>query len=149
MKFQFLFIVIAIIAGAVLPLQAGLNVILGKATHQPIFSAFVSFLVGTLVLFVYLLVIRFDFTSITQAKSVTPWVWISGLLGAFYVSTVIILAPKLGVALTFSLIVAGQMIISLVFDHFGLLGLPVKQINWPKAIGMVMLIIGVILIRKF
>jgi transporter family-2 protein len=93
--------------------------------------------------------LKFDFTSILTVREVSPWVWTAGLLGAFYVAVVIILAPKLGTALTFSLIVAGQMIISLIFDHYGLLGLSIKQINWQRFLGVVCLILGVLLIRKY
>jgi len=149
MKSQLFFIVIAILAGAVLPLQAGLNVQLGKSVHQPIFAAFASFLIGTIGLLIYLFVLKFDFSSIAQTKSVSPVVWTAGILGAFYVAAVIILAPRLGVALTFVLIVAGQMVVSMVVDHYGLLGLPVKHINWQRLLGVALLVAGVLLIRKF
>ncbi|WP_299243356.1 DMT family transporter [uncultured Aquimarina sp.] len=149
MKTQFIFIILAILAGAVLPLQAGLNVQLGKSVHQPIFAAFASFLIGTVGLLIYLLILKFDFSSISSTKTVSLVVWVAGILGAFYVAAVIILAPKLGTALTFVLVVAGQMAVSLVFDHYGLLGLPVKQINWQKLMGIAFIIGGVLLIRKF
>lgn len=149
MKQQLIYIVFAILAGAVLPFQAGLNIQLGKSVHQPIFAAFASFLIGTIGLLIYLFILKFDFSSMSNTNEVSPWVWTAGLLGAFYVAAVIILAPKLGTALTFSLVVAGQMVVSLVFDHFGLLGLPVKQINWQRMLGVAFLITGVLLIRKF
>ncbi|MBL4594884.1 MAG: DMT family transporter [Flavobacteriales bacterium] len=149
MKQQLIYIAFAVLAGAVLPLQAGLNIQLGKSVHQPIFAAFASFLVGTIGLFIYLMILKFDFSSILNIKEVSPFVWVAGLLGAFYVATVIILAPKLGTALTFSLIVAGQMSLSLIFDHYGLMALPVKQINWQRFLGLAFLITGVLLIRKF
>jgi len=148
-KYQIMLILLAIIAGAVLPLQAGLNVQLGKSVHQPVFAAFASFLIGSIGLFAYLFVLKFDFSTMVQAKEVSPVVWSAGILGAFYVTAVIFLAPKLGTALTFSLVVAGQMIISLILDHYGLLGLPIKQVNWQKALGIVSLIIGVLLIRRY
>lgn len=149
MKTQIIMLLTALIAGAVLPLQAGLNVQLGKAVHQPIFAAFASFLIGTIALFLYLLILKFDFSTMSEAKTVSPVVWLAGILGAFYVAVVILLAPKLGVALTFVLIVAGQMAVSLILDHYGLLGMPIKKINFPRIIGLVCLIIGVLLIRKF
>lgn len=149
MKSQLFFIVLAIIAGAVLPLQAGLNVQLGKSVHQPIFAAFASFLIGTIGLLIYLLILKFDFSTIAQTKIVSPVVWIAGILGAFYVAAVIILAPGLGTALTFVLVVAGQMTVSLILDHYGLLGLPVKQINWQRLLGVAFLVAGVLLIRRF
>ncbi|TDU34329.1 transporter family-2 protein [Gelidibacter sediminis] len=149
MKPQLLYIILAVLAGSVLPLQAGLNVQLGKSVHQPIFAAFASFLIGTIGLLIYLFILKFDFSTIVQTKTVSPVVWIAGLLGAFYVAAVIILAPKLGTALTFVLVVAGQMTVSLVLDHYGLLGLPVKQINWQRLLGVAFLVVGVLLIRKF
>lgn len=149
MKSQLVYIIFAIVAGAVLPLQAGLNVQLGKSVSQPVFAAFASFLVGSLSLLIYLFIIKFDFSLVSNVKSVSPVVWIAGLLGAFYVAAVIVLAPKLGTALTFSLVVTGQMAISLVLDHYGLLGLPIKTINWQRFLGIAFLIVGVLLIRKF
>lgn len=149
MKSQLLLIVLAVIAGAVLPIQAGLNVQLGKSVHQPIFAAFASFLIGTVGLLIYLFVLKFDFSSIVETKAVSPLVWTAGILGAFYVAAVIVLAPKLGVALTFVLIVAGQMVVSLIVDHYGLLGLPVKQINWKRVLGIILLVAGVLVIRKY
>lgn len=149
MKSQLFFILLAIIAGAVLPVQAGLNVQLGKSVHQPIFAAFASFLIRTLGLLIYLFILKFDFSSITQTKTVSPVVWMAGILGAFYVAAVIILAPKLGTALTFVLVVAGQMTISLILDHYGILGLPIKHINWQRLLGVAFLVAGVLLIRRF
>ena len=148
-KHYIMLILLAVIAGAVLPLQAGLNVQLGKSVHQPVFAAFASFLIGSIGLLAYLFVLKFDFSTMVQAKDVSPVVWIAGILGAFYVTAVIFLAPKLGTALTFSLVVAGQMVISLILDHYGLLGMPIKQINWPRVIGVISLIIGVLLIRRY
>ncbi len=149
MKAQVFFILIAILAGAVLPFQAGLNIQLGKAAQSPIFAAFVSFLIGTASLLVYLLLGKFNFGELGIFRNVSPYVWLAGVLGAFYVAAVIMMAPKLGVALTFSLVVAGQMTVSLLVDHFGLMGLEVKHINWQKTIGVLFLIAGVIIIRKF
>lgn len=149
MKSQLFFIIMAILAGAVLPVQAGLNVQLGKSVNQPIFAAFASFLIGTIGLLIYLFILKFDFSTITQTKTVSPVVWIAGILGAFYVAAVIILAPRLGTALTFVLVVAGQMTVSLVLDHYGLFGLPVKQINWQRLLGVALLVAGVLLIRRF
>ena len=61
----------------------------------------------------------------------------------------VILVPKLGAALTFALIIAGQMVISVILDHFGLIGLPVKVLSAGRVIGIVLLVVGVVLIRKF
>ena len=74
---------------------------------------------------------------------------IGGLLGAFFVAATVTLVPRLGVAMTFSLIVAGQMIVTLIIDHYGLLGVPVKEVNLARIAGIVLIAGGVVLIRKF
>ena len=149
MKSQWLFILSGILAGSFLPVQAGLNAMLGQTVKHPIFAAFASFVVGTVALLAYLVLGGFEFRTAALASSAPPAVWLAGILGAIYVSAIIILAPKLGTALTFSLIVLGQMSASLVLDHFGLLGLPVKTVNWPRIVGALSLILGVVLIRRY
>jgi transporter family-2 protein len=147
MKLVLLFI--ALIAGMLAPIQAGLNGKMGRAIESPVFAALISFAVGTLVLFTYALASRIDFASIRQAQD-THWsVWSAGFLGAFYVTAAIILTPKLGAALTFSLIVAGQLLMAVIMDHFGLLGVSVQTISWQRAAGIALITAGVILIRKF
>ena len=149
MKSQLPFILAAVLAGSFLPLQAGLNAQLGQAVRSPIFAAFASFAVGTVALLAYLLVTKFSFGTASLAAQAPRSVWVAGILGAFYVSAIIILSPKLGTALTFSLIVLGQMTASLVVDHFGLLNFPVHSINWPRMAGALCLVVGVVLIRRF
>ncbi|HXF42235.1 MAG TPA: DMT family transporter, partial [Pyrinomonadaceae bacterium] len=78
-----------------------------------------------------------------------PIAWLGGLLGAFFVTATIFLIPRLGVALTFSLVVTGQMLITIIIDHYGFLGLEQKPINLQKALGIFLIIIGVFLVRRF
>jgi transporter family-2 protein len=59
------------------------------------------------------------------------------------------IVPRLGVALSFSLAIAGQMIVTLVIDHFGWLGVPEKPVSLPRVLGAALITVGVILIRKF
>jgi len=143
-----LFMLIVFLAGAMLPMQAGLNHKMGKALASPEYASFISFGVGTLALFIYLLFIKQDLTTFGNLVQIPWYVWLAGIMGAFYVTTVLIMAPRLGIALTFGLVVAGQMVLSLFMDHFGLLGMPVKALNWPRIAGALLLIAGVVIIRK-
>ncbi|MEL7001397.1 MAG: DMT family transporter [Bacteroidota bacterium] len=142
-------IVLAITAGAVLPVQAALNGKMGRAVGDPVYAAFISFVVGSIALLAYLVATKTDLTTLSEAKTVDWSVWTAGILGGFYVACVIILAPKLGVALTFGLVVTGQLGISLLIDNFGLLGIPVHSISWQRIAGILLIIGGVVLIRKF
>jgi transporter family-2 protein len=71
------------------------------------------------------------------------------LLGTFFVAGIVMLLPRLGVVLAFSLVIAGQMLASIVFDQFGWLGVAVKEISMGKIAGVILLIIAVVLIRKY
>ena len=142
-------ILLAVLSGAVLPVQAALNAKMGKAVSDPVYAALISFVVGSLGLFFYCVAMKVDLSQISNATQVDWSVWTAGLLGAFYVAAVIILVPKIGAALTFGLVVTGQLGLSLVLDHFGLLGLPVHAINWQRIMGILCIIGGVLLIRNF
>ena len=66
------------------------------------------------------------------------------MLGALYVVSVIVLVPRLGSAVTFALIVAGQMGISLAIDHFGLFGFPRTPLSLARVGGGALLVAGVV-----
>ncbi|MEM0938765.1 MAG: DMT family transporter [Bacteroidota bacterium] len=144
-----LLILLAIVSGAVLPIQAALNGKMGKAVGDPIYASLISFIVGSFGLLIYVLASKTPLSSITQATQVNWTVWLAGILGAFYVAFMIILAPKLGVSLTFGLVVTGQLGISLIIDHFGLIGIPIHHISWQRILGILFIIAGVIMIRRF
>lgn len=146
----YLYILLAVVAGAMMPTQAATNnkmaVVLG---NNPILAAFISFFIGTVALFVYVLASGTPLGDIAPAKNAPPIAWVGGILGAFFVTATVTLVPRLGVALTFSLIIAGQMIVTLIIDHYGLLGVPVKEISFARIGGILLITAGVILIRKF
>ena len=130
----YFFIVLAIIAGMMMPTQAAINNKLAGEVNSPIMAAFISFVVGTVALFIYILATGVPLNSLASLKNASIISWVGGLLGAFFVASAVILVPKLGVALTFSLIIAGQMLITLVLDHYGFLGVPVKEINVQRIV---------------
>ncbi len=143
------FLIIAVVIGAIMPTQAAINNKLATYTQNPVLAALVSFLVGTIALIAYCLVGGIPLSNLAFTRNAPPIAWFGGLLGAIYVSMVAFLVPRLGVALMFSLIVAGQMLITLFFDHYGILGVPIKTINLPRILGVLLVIAGVILVRRF
>ena len=75
------------------------------------------------------------------------WVWVGGLLGAFYVLGSIVTAPRLGAATLVALILAGQSIASLLVDHYGWVGFPEHPITALRVVGIALLAGGVLLVR--
>lgn len=145
------YIVLAVMAGVILTVQSGLNAQLNLLIkNNAILSAFISFVIGLIALTVILLITSPKaFGQIPLPNGVNWWKFLGGLLGAIYVTTIIITFPKLGAATTLSLVIAGQLIFAVIFDHFGWLGFAIKQINIYRIIGVVMIIGGVLLVRKF
>lgn len=144
---QALLFLLAVVAGVMLPIQAGLNSEIGRSIKNPIYGALVSFTVGSIGLILYLLLTQAKWTDLRNGFELPWYYWSGGLLGAVFVTSVIILTPKLGVALTFGLIVTAQMVFSVVMDHYGWLGVPQSPINWARVLGVTMVIGGVVLIR--
>jgi transporter family-2 protein len=145
----YFYLLLALIAGAMMPTQAAVNNKLSVFVDSPILAAFISFFIGTLGLFVYVLISGVPLGNLVSAKNAPAALWVGGLLGAFFVTSTVVLVPRLGVALTFSLIIAGQMLVTLVIDHFGLLGVPVKEVTLARIGGILLITAGVVLIRKF
>jgi bacterial/archaeal transporter family-2 protein len=143
------FLIIAIVIGILMPTQAAVNNKLATLLQSPVLAALVSFLVGTVCLLIYCLVGGAPLSNLGLVRTAPPMAWFGGVIGAIYISTVAFLVPRLGVALMFSLIVAGQMLITLIFDHYGILGVPIKAINLPRLIGVLLVIAGVVLIRRY
>jgi transporter family-2 protein len=145
----YFYILIALAAGAMMPTQAATNNKMAGVVGSPVLAAFISFFVGTVALFVYLLISGSPLGNLSSVKDAPPIAWIGGLLGAFFVAAAVILVPRLGVAMTFSLIIAGQMIVTLIIDHFGLLGVPVKEVTPARIGGILLITAGVVVIRRF
>ena len=145
----YFYILLALAAGAMMPTQAATNNKMAIVVGSPVLSAFISFFVGTIALFVYLLISGVPLGNIASVKEAPAIAWIGGLLGAFFVAAAVTLVPRLGVAMTFSVIVAGQMIVTLVIDHFGLLDVPVKEVSLARIAGIILIGVGVVLIRRF
>ncbi len=143
-----LFLLLALAAGVLLPVQAGLNAQLRAALGSPVAAALVSFLVGTAGLATVALLLRVPL-PLGRAWTITsPWQWSGGLIGAVYVLAAIVLAPRLGAATLIAAVVAGQMITSLVLDQYGLVGFPVHSLTLVRLLGAVLVIAGVILIQR-
>jgi bacterial/archaeal transporter family-2 protein len=143
------YVLIAFVAGACAPAQAGINSQLRTWTHDPALAAMISFLVGTLALATYVIVLRVPFPPIKTASQLPLWMWCGGFLGAFLVLVSIVLVPKIGAANLMAFIIAGQMISGIILDNFGLVGYEIHPANFWRLMGIALLVAGVVLIERF
>lgn len=141
-------IVVAVVIGLLLPVQAGVNAQLRLTLGHPLTTAFVSFAVGTLGLGLLLLFARVPAVSLRSLEQAPAWQWVGGLLGAVYIAAAVVLAPRLGAATMIASIVTGQMLASVALDHFGWVGFPQHAATLPRLLGAVLIVVGVALIRK-
>ncbi len=146
---NYFFIILAILAGMAMPTQAVVNSKLSDSVGNPILAAFISFSIGTVALFVYMILTGVPLGDLATVKNAPPVALIGGFLGAFFVSVMATIIPRISVALAFSLAIAGQMFVTLLIDHFGWLGANEKPINLFRVLGAVLITVGVVLIRRY
>ena len=141
------YVLFGVAAGAMLPLQFGINAQLAAWVDSPIRAALVSFAVGTAALLVVALAVARGWSD--RAGDAPWWVWIGGALGAFYVLGSIVAAPRLGAVTLVAVILAGQTLASLLVDHFGWVGFAEREITAGRIAGVALVAAGVALVRIY
>jgi bacterial/archaeal transporter family-2 protein len=146
---KYLLMFLTLIVGALIPVQAILNSRLGRLTGGPLMGSLLSFLTGLLFLIVLNLFANPSALVQVRPSTTQPWfIWLGGFLGAIFVGYITWVNQRQGLALTFALVVSGQIFVSLVMDHYGLLGSAIRAITLEKVAGAVLIIIGLVLIKK-
>ena len=147
MNIAVVFPLLAIVAGAMTAYQPLVNAKLSQHVDSPIWASFISFAVGTVLLFVIALAMSGKMTAI-ETGGLKWWMFLGGALGAFFVTVALYIVPYLGVAAMISLFIAGQLIMAAVLDHFGVLSELSNPIGLQKLVGMSLLAIGAIITLK-
>ncbi len=145
---EIVLVLLALAAGAGLPVQAGVNAALARHAGRPEWAAFVNFAVGLVALAAWLAALRLAPPPALALSRAPWWAWTGGFIGAFYVSAITLLAPRLGVAATLGLAVAGQMVAALALDRVGALGLELRPMTPSRLAGAALLVVAVVLIRR-
>lgn len=144
---------LSLLSGLAVTLQVGINGQLQSDVGSPILSSLISFLVGSIglcIIFCFTLANgTYTLSNLSAIKDIRWWLFTGGLLGAFYIFTTIIAPPKIGFANMFSLAICGQIILAVLFDHFGLLGNKIHLISPYRIIGIILLVSGVYIIQKY
>lgn len=138
---------ITVAAGVGIVVQQALNADLRVSLGSAAWAGFVSYIVGTLCMIVLILVMRDGVPSMAAIARTHWFSWTGGFFGAVFIALGIFLLQKLGAATFISLLIAGQMLGSLLFDHYGLFGLPQHSADATRLIGAGLLVAGVALIR--
>jgi transporter family-2 protein len=145
---EIVLVLLALAAGAGLPVQAGVNAGMARYVGRAEWAAFVNFAVGLVALAGWLFAARLVPPGAAAVGRAPWWAWMGGFLGAFYVSAITFLAPRLGVAVTLGLAVAGQTLTALALDQASAFGLAYRPITPTRVAGAALLVAGVVLIRR-
>ena len=146
---EYLYIALALAIGLMLPFQVGINAELAGRVSSPITASFFSFAVGTIGLMICLWILRAPWPDLNTVATFPAWVWLGGLIGAFAVFGGVISGPKIGLLSLVALVLTGQLLASLIMDHNGWFGFPVRELSLGRISGSALLLIAVILIHKY
>jgi transporter family-2 protein len=137
----------AVIAGAMLPVQGLLNARLGAVMVHPMQATLVNYIGGTIACVVFWLIAQASLPDYKRLASIDWYLYLGGFLGAVFVSGMLYLMPKIGIANMLAAAIFGQLVVSVMFDHFGLAGITV-EISISRVLGVVLLLAGVFFLQR-
>lgn len=138
---------LVLLAGGMIALQAPTNVMLARAGGSPVLAALISFAVGTAALFVTWLLSGNRPGS--APFGALPWyAWLGGVYGAVYVAVAAYASPRIGLASLITVGIAGQVLVAIWLDHIGALGLPRAPVSLTRVGGAFLVVAGVVLVRR-
>ena len=138
---------LALGAGASFVVQQAVNSNLRIELGSAWWAGFISYFGGTIIMLIMVVLMRAPLLSSNLISRSTWWSWSGGLFGAIYIAISILLLPRIGSFTVVAWIVVGQLVTSLVFDHFGILNVPHYPITFTRILGATFLFVGVVLIR--
>ena len=141
-------IALSLFAGFAVPLQAGSNSRLGIVLGHPFWATVISLLVSGVAIALVMLIVKVPRPNLTALISGPWWIWLGGLAGVFYITVALITVPRLGALNFIMAVVVGQLIISLVIDYFGLLGLPKNSPSLQKILGVSVVLAGFVIASR-
>ena len=139
---------LAVIVGALIPVQAATNAAMSRVIGSVAIASLALFAIGFVVVAAWVIVTREPLPSLETVRRVPAYGYFGGFIVASYVIAITYLAPRLGVGTAIRLVVTGQIIAAVIIDHVGAFGAVVQRLTMGRAIGVVLMIIGVILARR-
>ena len=144
----FIAIALSLLAGAAVPMQAGSNARLGAVLGHPFWATVISLMVSGAAIAVVMLLVKVPRPNLGALLGGPWWMWLGGLAGVFYITVALITVPRLGALNFIMAVVVGQLIISLLMDYFGLLGLPRHPPSLQKILGVSVVLAGFIIASR-
>lgn len=147
---QFFWQLAGVFTGMLSAMQTAINGHLGVVLNSAEKAALVSFVIGTITLWVIVIVREHQINLKPAFNQNYPWwIWIGGIIGALFVLGNAFLVPLIGTGLAVVIVLFGMITGSLLVDHFGWLGANRILVEPIQLIGILVMLVGVILIKLF
>ena len=143
---QSLSMLLTFLVGVGLVVQIGLNAAVGRMLGGAIYGTIANFVVGLAALVVFFVMSRHALPARDAFAEVPAHAWLGGLFGAAYVGVATFAGPRLGALLLLALTVGGQMVASVIVDHYGLLGFQQHPVTLTRLVGIALLLLGIWLV---
>jgi len=136
--------IIALFAGAALSFEGAIYGELGKSIGQ-LETSFYNFFMGSII--VGLLWLFFGKGKLSYVVEAPKWSLLGGILGVVYLTSIVISVPFVGVGITMVAVIIGQLVMSMVIEHYGWLGSQKSRINKEKIFAVISMIIALVLVN--
>lgn len=140
-------LLLALLAGGMVALQAPTNVMLSRAGGSPVLAALISFAIGTASLLA-VWAVSGNRPALSPFAALPWYAWLGGVYGAIFVAVATYAAPRIGLASLITLGIAGQIVVALWLDHLGALGLPRVPVSPTRVAGALLVVVGAVLVRR-
>jgi bacterial/archaeal transporter family-2 protein len=141
------YLVLPLVGGGLIAAQAPINARLRTILASPVGSAFVSFAIGTVALFVVLAIVG-DVPRLGGLGGGPWWAYVGGACGAVFVFATLVASPRVGVTATFVAVILGQVAAAAVIDRFGWLGVKAVPISAERLAAIGLLAVSVVLLAR-
>jgi len=141
---RYLSYILALLAGAALSFEGAIYGELGKTIGQ-LETSFYNFFMGSIIM--GLLWLFFGKGKLSYAVEAPKWSLLGGVLGVIYLTAIVISVPFVGVGITMVSVIIGQLVMSMVIEHYDWLGSKQTRINKEKVFAVISMCIALILIN--
>ena len=142
-----LMIMVALLVGAGFPVQAGVNATISIYQQHPLLAALTNTTVASLALLSIIVLMRIPAPPMTKLQAAPWWAWTGGILGAFFVLSSLVLAPRLGATAFVATTIVGTVAASLIIDHYGLLAYRVQPVTALRLLGAFLVVAGMMMVQ--
>ena len=144
-----MFVVVAMLVGAIVPVQTAVNTRFRMSVGSPVAASFLSFIVAVVAATFLAGCVTGQFVpDVGRAMAEPWWIWLGGFMGVMFITGNIVLFPFLGTVETVILPILGQVIMGLVVDCLGLFGSPQVAVSGLRLLGAVTVVVGVTLVLE-